>query len=296
MRAKEFTKTNSYSDSRNSNSVSEGNDTSPSDVEQNHPEVYKFVKSITGPYSIRDATVESFDLGNTHHVVISIQPSAGLGNTRSVMQGLGIKIGENGYGDATGSFGDVKYEIRDEKHPGNIKEIWTFQMPKAVQESNIEEMTEGPTSNADDIIANYNHENMMAGGSEAHLTGSDTVTVLSLDDFEDMFIGSVAEFEAWANSMSGSTDDAIQANQDWNARPEVSGIQDRGGYETMSMSEDERDFDDGKVKVKFGKSKPFKSPSFDDSMRTFIDKTNTRPRNRDDDDGSRGLSNRDRNR
>lgn len=68
-------------------------------------------------------------------------------------------------------------------------------------ESNLEE-----SSNAEEIIDQYNQENMMAGGSEANLTGPDTVTVTSLDDFEDMFIGSVADFATWMQSMSEATD------------------------------------------------------------------------------------------
>ena len=70
--------------------IKEGVDTSPEDVQQNHPEIYDFVSKITGPYAPESAKVNSFDLGNKHFVVLEMGPSASLDNTRAVMKSKGI--------------------------------------------------------------------------------------------------------------------------------------------------------------------------------------------------------------
>ena len=118
---------------RASEILNEGNDKSPSDVKKNHPDIYKFIQSILGPYSVRDANVHAFDLGQSHHVVFEVQLSAGLGNTIAVMKGKNIDYdiytsqykGDSRDGTVFGEYGDFGFEIRH-SGKGSKTQTWTF--------------------------------------------------------------------------------------------------------------------------------------------------------------------------
>jgi len=332
--------------------LAEGEDNSPEDVKENHPEVHRFIQSILGPYAVRDAKVDTYDLGNNHYVVFKVKPSAGLGNTKAVLKGNGVDFDEQEArynGDSTagmliGDHNGIGFEINNDKVRGNSTQTWTFKLPKN------DELEEALGSNLEDTLKRFHKKHYIHNGRpglEAVKTGPDQITVSSLDDGEQTFVGSIPEFEAWASSLNeGDESEIAQAKRNVGVMPTDSygvttqdiftarghavipkgkrvKISQKNGvtylakmdinnmwgsdfpindidvqYITHDVTEDDRDFDDGNVKVKFGKSKPFKAPSFDDSMRSLIDRVRPRPqRDPDDvDDGSRGLSNRDRNR
>ena len=281
--------------------IKEGVDTSPEDVEQNHPEIYKFVTNITGPYTPEKAKVNSFDLGNTHYVVLNMGPSASLDNTRAVMKSKGIGFDNRSENELIGEHNDLRFTIRqDKKGPGNNRQTWQFEMPKAVQEA----MFEGG-SNAEELIAQYNQENMMAGGSEASLTGPDRVTVQSLDDWEDMFIGSVSDFEQWMNGMSEAEEtkwdyvcpSGHHTPYEGPGAPEFTvrpcpqcGLKARATKQTA--------VNEAEPVAKPKKRKRFQNPfgPMHDEEPSFFNRAPQRNTNRDDDDDSHGLSNGDRNR
>jgi len=172
----------------------------------------------------------------------------------------------------------------------------------------------------DELIRNYNLENHMAGGSEASLTGPDTVTVQSLDDFEDMFIGSVKDFEQWANSMSeagetkwdyvcpkghvtpyngpGAPEFVVRPCPECGLKARAKkqeAVQEADPVLTPQEEAQGWIIKNG-TKMKIGKARPFKASDMntdpsDDEVRGW-----SRGSSRRSDDGSRGLSNKDRNR
>jgi len=309
MRAKEF--------------IKEGVDTSPADVQQNHPEIYNFISKITGPYAPEKAKVNSFDLGNKHFIVLKMGPSAGLDNTRAVMKSKGIGFDNRSENELIGEHNDLRFTIKQDKiGPGNNVQTWEFEMPNAVQEADMNSGYPGDlTSTPDELIAQYNQENMMAGGSEASLTGPDTVTVQSLDDWEDMFIGSTAEFEQWMNSMSeaeqvkwnyvcpkghhtpyegpGAPEFIIRPCPECGLKAKATKQQAVQEADPVLTPQEEAQgwIVKNGTKMKIGKARPFRAgdmntdPS-DDEVRGW-----SRGSSRSNyDDGSRGLSARDRNR
>ena len=129
---------------RASEFLKEGVDTSPADVQQNHPEIYNFVKSIMG-HTPEKATVVSFNLGDKHLITLNMGPTAGLNNTRAILKRKGIGFDNKSENELIGEHKDLRFTIREEhRGPGNKRLKWTFEMPKQIEEADYD-----PTLDAD---------------------------------------------------------------------------------------------------------------------------------------------------
>ncbi|RLA05144.1 MAG: hypothetical protein DRQ47_01905 [Gammaproteobacteria bacterium] len=312
--------------------LNEGNDKSPSDVEKNHPEVYKFLQGITGPQSIQQAKVEAFDLGKTHYVVLTMQPSAGLGNTKAVLKGKGIDFEfDDTMNTVKGIQPGFEFTIDEDHIYDNKKAIWTFELP-------ITSIEEDASDNHSvwDVYCSHNFwsgSRYEQGWRPVHVIAASKeqakeIVVNNIDKVEELFrskymrkgsgrirlirakemyhikperLGKVEPTMLISGEAMNSDGEMIKvnlnddktiqeadrlsdaekaANRKYNAQPHVSGIQDRGGFETM-------DWPKKKKKKKF---------NLDTAMGDFMDAPRGRSsREVDWDDGDRGLSNRDRN-
>ncbi len=123
---------------KSSEFLAEGDDKNIADVQANHPEIYKFLVSIVGwPALVEHGKVETYNTGGNHMVVISIQPSAGLGNTEAALEQASIPYKKSGGSLTTGgdtilSGGvgdDTNWNVKARGTRGNIEEIWRFGVP-----------------------------------------------------------------------------------------------------------------------------------------------------------------------
>ena len=112
----------------------EGDDKNMNDVQVNHPEVYKFLLNLAGRLALeKQSKVETVNTASSHMVIISIQPTAGLSNTRAALENEGIPyeyIVSAGAGEIlSGSFNDIEWNVSDDGRRGNITETWRFAVP-----------------------------------------------------------------------------------------------------------------------------------------------------------------------
>ena len=124
-----------FTSAQRNESVNEGDDKSPEDLQQNHPDVYEFLVSILGPYSVRDGKVDAFDLGNDHYVVLKVKPSASLSNTIAMLNEKGVEYNQLTDTSLEGNVNDTNFSVRQELTFGNNTQVWQFKLPKAVEES-----------------------------------------------------------------------------------------------------------------------------------------------------------------
>ena len=125
MKAKEF--------------INEGVDRSPEDLKQNHPDIYDFITKVTGPFTIQDAKVNSFNSAGKHYVTIEMGPTAGLNNTRAGLDSYGVNYENVSDNKIVGELDDLEFSIEDVKQgPGNNREKWIFIIHKDMQESIVE--------------------------------------------------------------------------------------------------------------------------------------------------------------
>jgi len=114
--------------------IFEGDDKTVDDVKKNHPEIYEFFKA-TGAWMAFDryGKVEAYNTAGSHMVVVKIQPSAGLENTKLNIKDAGMKsevINSPSVGKVlSGSFNDVEWNVSDDGRRGNITETWRFALP-----------------------------------------------------------------------------------------------------------------------------------------------------------------------
>jgi hypothetical protein len=111
--------------------IIEGDDKNINDVQVNHPEVYQFIVGVVGSMALnKQSMVSTYDTPGQHHVIIRIQPAAGLRNTAAGLAAEGHKTWsmDDMIQGATDGF---KYRITDDhqRNPGNITERWQFILP-----------------------------------------------------------------------------------------------------------------------------------------------------------------------
>jgi len=174
------------------NSIIEGVDTSPEDLENNHSDIYNFITDITGPYTIQTAKVQSFDLGGSHHVYVKMQPTAGIGNTKAVMDSKNIQYFNKG-NEIAGKTPGFEFTISDDNMRGNITETWGFK----ILNNNVTESTQQDRNDMEELIQSYNEEYSTENGSEAEQTDTGKVTITSLDDYETIFTGDLEDFKEY---------------------------------------------------------------------------------------------------
>jgi len=172
--------------------INEGVDRSPEDLQNNHPDIYEFITDITGPYSIQTAKVHSFDLGGAHHVYVELQPTAGIANTKAVMDGMNIAYTEKGNG-ITGNANNFVFNIKDDGQRGNITETWGFVIQK--QSNNAIELDMQDIADMDELLIAYNEE--FANENEATQTADNEITVNAYGTEQDLFIGDLEDFKEY---------------------------------------------------------------------------------------------------
>ena len=174
------------------NGISEGVDRSPEDLQNNHLNIYEFITDITGPYSIETAKVTSFDFGDSHHVIVKLQPSAGIENTKAVMDSKNIQYTEQS-NNIVGRTNDFEFNISDDNMRGNITETWEF----IILKSNTVKLTQQERNDMEELVNSYNEE--FAGENEAEATDN-KVTVVGLENYEEIFAGDFDEFQEFCEA------------------------------------------------------------------------------------------------
>ena len=75
---------------KSSEFIVEGDDKNINDVQVNHPEIYEFMVGVVGSMALnKQSYVSTYDTPGKHHVIIRIQPSAGLENTSRGLSAAG---------------------------------------------------------------------------------------------------------------------------------------------------------------------------------------------------------------
>ena len=113
--------------------ITEGDDRNINDVQKNHPEVYEFLVGVIGSMALaKQSTVSTFNVSNEHHVIIRIQPSAGLENTKRALSAEGHRY-EYMEDMIQGKGDGFRYKVSNDSSRsssrGNITEKWQFILP-----------------------------------------------------------------------------------------------------------------------------------------------------------------------
>jgi len=295
--------------------INEGDDESSEDLQNNHPEVHDFLVSVLGPYAVRDASVDAFDLGSNHYIAVKVKPSAGLGNTVAVLQDMPeVHFEQPTDRTLKGEVNGINFEIEQELTFGNNTQKWTFTLPQAVEEDRDGDPKWDyvcPSGHHSPYEGTGAPEYIVRPCPQCGLKAKATKQQVEEDRVDELKY----DREISKQSMKAGKKDA-KKGRDWNSKktkfkdnesdPHAYMAGQNKGKKKVKEVQEEPTLTRGEkalgwrikngIKVKIGKGKPTVAPSFGDTMNNFTDTPRTRTRNRNSDDGSRGLSDRDRNR
>ena len=105
------------------------------DVQQDHPEIYAFMKEQVGHLALEQQTiVDMFDMSSAHHVVLIIKPALSLNSTEIMLQRRNVDYERTkmASGDMlSGSLPFGNFRVTNDDKYGNKTERWDFEIPNS---------------------------------------------------------------------------------------------------------------------------------------------------------------------